>query len=104
VKDKYNGGDQVHTASKVGMDIMHIGHSNIHTHDRDIVLKNILHVHQDQKNLVSIHKLTSGNDAFMEFHPWFFLIKDQALRKVLLSGWCKGGLYPLESLSSKINK
>jgi hypothetical protein len=76
MKGKYTGGDQV-------MDITHVGHSTIHTHDHDIVLKNILHVPQASKNLVSVHKLTFDNDAFMEFHPYFFLIKDGASRRIL---------------------
>jgi hypothetical protein len=106
MKDKYNGGDQVHTTYGAGMDIIHIGHSNIHTHDHgcDIVVKNVLHVPQAHKSLASVHKLTVDNDASMEFHLWFFLIKDRASRRILLSGRCKGGLYPLESLPSKLNK
>jgi hypothetical protein len=40
----------------------------------------------------------------MEFHPYLFLIKDRASRIILLSGKCRGGLYPLESIPSKFNK
>jgi hypothetical protein len=47
---------------------------------------------------------TLDNDTFIEFHLLFFLIKDQKMRKVLLHGWCKGGLYPLPSLTSKFRK
>jgi hypothetical protein len=86
------------------MNIMHIGHSIIHTHDRDIVLKNILHVPQTNKNLMPVHKLTSDNDAFMKLHSAFFFIEDQESKKILLRGRCKDGLYLLESLPPKINK
>jgi hypothetical protein len=48
-REKYNGGDQVHTASGIGMDIGHIGHSIIHTPTRDLNLKNILHVPSTKK-------------------------------------------------------
>jgi hypothetical protein len=48
-REKYNGGDQVHTASGTGMDIGHIGHSIIHTPIRDLNLKNILHVPSTEK-------------------------------------------------------
>jgi hypothetical protein len=85
MKDKYNGGVQMHTVSGAGMGIIHVGHSTIRTHDRDIVLKDILHVPQASKSLVFIHKHTFDNDAFMEFHPYFFLISDQASRRILLS-------------------
>jgi hypothetical protein len=42
--EKYGGSDQVHTASGSGMPISHIGQTTIHSHDRDLVLKDILHV------------------------------------------------------------
>jgi hypothetical protein len=38
IRDKYNGGDQIHTASGTGMDINHIGHTTIHTPNHDIHL------------------------------------------------------------------
>jgi hypothetical protein len=31
VREKYNGGDEIHTASGAGMNIRHIGHSTIRT-------------------------------------------------------------------------
>jgi hypothetical protein len=48
-----------------------------------------------KKNLVSVHRLAADNHAFLEFHPDFFLIEDQATKKTLLEGKCRGGLYPL---------
>ncbi|WVZ57430.1 hypothetical protein U9M48_007816 [Paspalum notatum var. saurae] len=96
VRDKYNGRDQVHTASGSGMRISNIGHSVLHTPTRKLHLKNILHVPTAQKNLASVHRLVSDNNALMEFHPNFFLIKDRATKKVLHQGRCQGGLYPLE--------
>jgi hypothetical protein len=79
MKDKYNGGDQMHIASGAGMDIMHVGHSTILTHDHVILCLKIFCMFPKQtKNLISIHKLTFDNNAFMEFHPYFFLINDQA--------------------------
>lgn len=60
-----------------------------------LLLNNVLHVPQASKNLVSVHCLAVDNHAFLEFHPYFFLIKDQATKRVLLCGRCKDGLYPL---------
>jgi histone deacetylase 1/2 len=99
-REKYNGGDQIHTASGAGMTISHVGQSTIVTPSRDLYLKNILHVPKAKKNLVSVHRLTSDNSAFMEFHPKFFLIKDQETKETLLKGHCHRGLYPLPSSSS----
>lgn len=95
VRDKYHGSDQVHTASGSGMAISNVGHSILHTPRKDLHLQNILHVPSASKSLVSIHRLTSDNDTFIEFHPNFFLIKDRVTRKTLHRGRCEGGLYPL---------
>jgi hypothetical protein len=48
-----------------------------------------------EKNLISVHRLTIDNSIFVELHPFFFLIKDQKTRRILLKGRCVGGLYPL---------
>jgi hypothetical protein len=58
------------------------------------MLNNVLHIPSTQKNLISVHHFTLDNATFTEFHPYFFLIKDQKMRKVLLHNPCKGGLYP----------
>jgi hypothetical protein len=33
--------------------------------------------------------------VFFEFHPWYFLLKDQHTKNLLLRGRCRNGLYPL---------
>ena len=95
VRDKYGGQDQVHTASGAGMKISNIGHSVLHTPKKNLHLKNILHVPRANKSLLSVHRLTSDNDVFLEFHPNFFSIKDRATRQILHQGRCERGLYPL---------
>nr|AAU90262.1 integrase core domain containing protein [Oryza sativa Japonica Group]ABF97857.1 retrotransposon protein, putative, Ty1-copia subclass, expressed [Oryza sativa Japonica Group] len=77
-REKYNGKDQIYTASGAGMDIKHIGHSVICTPTRNIYLKNILHVPKAKKNLLFAHRLALDNHAFVEVHSRFFAIKDQA--------------------------
>jgi hypothetical protein len=94
IRKKYGGSNQVHTASSSGMPISHIGQTTIHSHDRDLVHKDILHVPDASKNLVSIHKFTYDNNALFEFHPWHFLLKDRDTRKPLLRGRYKNELYP----------
>jgi hypothetical protein len=99
IREKYHGSDQEHTASGSGMPICHVGHTTIRTHNRDLVLKNILHVPSSSKNLLSVHKFTYDNNAFFEFHPWYFLLKDQDTKTLLLRGRCRNGLYPLPLVS-----
>jgi hypothetical protein len=99
VRDNYHGNDQIHTASGSGMSISHVGSNTIHTPCRQLQLNHILHVPQASKNLISVHRLASDNNVFLEFHPHFFCIKDLDLRSVLLKGPCLGGLYPFPSSS-----
>jgi hypothetical protein len=84
VRTKYNGAYQVHTASDAGMNISHIGHSIISTHVRDLVLKNILHVPEAGKNLLSVHHFTFDNHTYLEYFSNFFLVKDLKMRRPLL--------------------
>jgi histone deacetylase 1/2 len=55
-------------------------------------------------NLLSAHKITLDNNAFVEIHPFFFLINDQATKHIMFRGPCKGGLYPLVPVSTPSSK
>jgi histone deacetylase 1/2 len=76
VRDRYHGGDQVHTSSGSGMEINHIGHSVLISPSNKLHLRNMLHVPQANKSLVSVNHFTHDNNVFLEFHPDLFLIKD----------------------------
>jgi hypothetical protein len=102
--EPYTSLDQVHTVNGSGMDITQIGFSIIPSSDRDLVLNNVLYVPSTHKILISVHHFTLDNDTFIEFHPFFFLIKDHKTKKVMLHGPCKGGLYPLPPSTSKFQK
>jgi hypothetical protein len=93
--ERYNGTDQIHAANGSGMNIKHIGQYTICTPKKNLQLHNILHVPSTKKNLVSVHRLTSDNNVFLEFHPNFFVIKDRDTKNTLLEGPCNRGLYPL---------
>jgi histone deacetylase 1/2 len=56
IRDRYNGNDHVHTASGSGMKINHIGHSTLSFPNSNLRLRNILHVPEANKNLVSVKK------------------------------------------------
>jgi histone deacetylase 1/2 len=101
VRDEYSENDQIHTTSGAGMRIQHNGQSIVHTPDRKLLLNNALYAPAASKNLISIHHFTADNNAFLKFHHDFFLVKDQATRRVLLRGRCRGGLYPLKSTPPK---
>ena len=71
---------------------------------KNLHLKRVLYVPTTSKNLLSVHRFTLDNRVLIEFHPYFFLVKDLDTRRILLRGKCVGGLYPLISLSSSSNK
>jgi hypothetical protein len=102
--DPYTSHVQVHAANRLGMDITRIGTSTIPTTTGPLTLNDVLHVPSANKNLIYVHRFMLDNDTFIEFHPYFFLIKDQKMKKILLHGQCKGGLYPLSSSTSKFRK
>jgi len=86
----------VHAANGSGMDISYIGRSTLHTPRSQIHLNKILHVPQAHKSLISVNRLACDNNAFLEFHPNDFFIKEQGTKRTLLHGRCEGGLYPLK--------
>ena len=100
MREKYQGTDQVHTANDTGIRINQVGRSFIHAPCHDLTLINVLYVPDASNNLASVHRLTSDNHVFIEYHLDHFVIKDQATKKTLLRGNCEGGLYPLKPRSS----
>jgi hypothetical protein len=100
----YQGRDRVQTVHDNGMHISHIGHSILHTPSSSLHLKNILHFPSASKNLLSVNKLAMDNNVFLEFHPYFFLIKDQATIRIMFKGPYYGGLYPLVPFSTGYSK
>jgi hypothetical protein len=71
----------VQVANGVGLSIMHVGHSRLHGSSSPIKLKNILHVPGLSNNLLSVHRLMSNNNIFVEFHKFFFVSRKWSRRK-----------------------
>jgi hypothetical protein len=95
LREKYNGGEQIHATNGVGMSISRVSEATIHTQNRNLKFNHVLHVPQASKNPVSVHGFTSDNNVFLEYHPYFFFVKDRATKKLLLKGRCHKGLYPM---------
>lgn len=92
-RERYTGTDQIQVANGAGLSISHIGNSLIS--GSSLVLKHILYVPKINKHLISVQRLASDNNAVVEFHPNYFLVKDRVTKKLLLHGRCKNGLYVL---------
>jgi hypothetical protein len=95
VRDTYNGNDQIYTASGSSMRIEHIGKSMICTPYCDLVLNHFLHSPQASKNIASVHRFPSDDNAFFKLHPDFFFLLRIELWKTLLQGKSRGGMYPI---------
>jgi hypothetical protein len=95
-RDKYQGQDRVHASNGTCMEISHVGNSSIYYPIRSLQLKNVLHVPSAKMNLCYVHKIFRDNNVFFEYHPYWFLIKDQATRNTILEERCEGGLYPIK--------
>ena len=76
-RDKYHGGDQVHTASGSGMEIQNIGHGILRSPTSKLHLRNILHVPSAHKDLLSVNRIARDNNVFFEFYPNHFCVKEQ---------------------------
>lgn len=97
IREKYNGGDRVQVGNGAGLQIAHVGHCSINTASKDLALNNVLHVPEIKKKLISVNKMSRDNDVFFQFHPNYFLIKDQASKRTILEGRCESSLYPTKS-------
>jgi histone deacetylase 1/2 len=93
MQERYGGTDQVQVANGAGLSIAHIGHSSLA--GSQLKLNNILHVPHISQNLLSVYRLVCDNDVFVEFHRYFFCVKDKVSRRILLHGRSHGGLYPV---------
>jgi hypothetical protein len=94
--ERYNGGDQVQVGNGAGLRILHLGHSMINTATHPLALRNILHVPDISKNLLSAHKFSRDNNVFFEYHQLHFFVKDRQSRKALLEGQCESRIYPIK--------
>ena len=77
----YNGGEKLYVGNGQDLQISTIGSSNFRSVHGDICLKNILHVPQITKNLLSITKLTSDNNTVVEFNKNRVFVKDKVSKR-----------------------
>jgi hypothetical protein len=64
--EEYTGQGQVKVGNEQGLNIAHIGASNL-LQKHHLCLPNMLHVPQLTKNLFFVHKLAHDNNAILEF-------------------------------------
>lgn len=101
-KSEYNGKENVVVGNGNKLSISHIGSSSLNTYrNTPLLLKDVLHTPKITKNLISISKLTTDNDVYVEFFSDCCIVKDMATRRVVLEGKLKDVLYQLEKPATK---
>lgn len=92
---EFNGQNKVHVGDGSGLSIKHVVQSSFVSPycSKALFLKNLLHVPQINKNLLSVSRFAKDNNVFFEFHPCICFVKDQATKTTLMTGKVKDGLY-----------
>lgn len=83
--DEYTGGDVLCVGDGAGLRISSVGRATLSTKFKSLCLTNILHVPKLSLPLLSVHRFTTENDVFFEFHKSFFVVKDYTTKAVLLT-------------------
>ena len=84
------------------MNVKHIGFTKLSTPSSSFLLHNVLHALHITKNLISIHKFTFDTNTSIEFHPFYFHVKDRTTGRVLLCGLSRNRLYLFPSAFNKL--
>ncbi|KAL4580085.1 hypothetical protein LXL04_016262 [Taraxacum kok-saghyz] len=96
---EYQGSDQLQVGNGNNLSISHIGSTSLHS----LKLPSVLVVPQITKNLLSISRLTSDNDIYLNFRRTHCDVKNLQGR-TLLRGDVKIGLYCIPSNKSPNNR
>ena len=93
IHSEYDGTDEVVLGDGTGLVVSHIGSLALHSPHKTFFLRDTLCVPHIHKNLISVHHFTKQNNVFVEFHPFYFLVKEQKTGAILLRGACENGVY-----------
>ncbi|PHT36366.1 hypothetical protein CQW23_24066 [Capsicum baccatum] len=94
--EEYKGPDQLHIGNGQGLPIQNTGSFSFSDFsNRKLSLNNILHVPSITKCLLSVQRFARDNNAFFEFHPDYFLVKDWDFKTLLLFDQSNDGLYSM---------
>ena len=94
IHSEYDGTDEVILGDGSDLAVSHIGYLDLHSPHRTFTLRDTLCVLNLCKNLISIHHLTKQNNVFVEFHTFYFLVKDKISGAILLKEACNNGISP----------
>ncbi|KAL3642739.1 hypothetical protein CASFOL_013554 [Castilleja foliolosa] len=97
---EYKGAEKIHMGNGAGLAITHFGNSVVKSSSCNtnhvFILKNLLHIPNITKNLISVSQFAKDNKVYFEFHPSYCLVKDQVTGEEVLRGSVKDGLYKFD--------
>jgi hypothetical protein len=96
IHSEYDGQDEVVLGDGTGLHVANIGSTTVSSPSRSLSLKETLHAPFIHKNLILVHKFTHDNNVVVEFHPFFYLVKDSITGAVFMRGRCEDVVYPME--------
>ena len=76
---EYDGTNEIILVYGSCLAVSHIGYSTSHSPHRTFTLCDILYVPNLCKKLIFPHHPTKQNDDFVEFHPFYFIVKDKIM-------------------------
>jgi hypothetical protein len=71
------------------------GTGNVTIPTTNLKLNDVLMVPAVKKKLLSISQFTRDNNCYFLFYPWGFILKDMKTKQVILKGFMKDRLYPI---------
>jgi hypothetical protein len=93
IHSEYDGIDEVLFGDGSGLVVLHIDSLVLHSPNQTFLLRDTLCVPNLSKNLIYVHHLTKQNNVFIEFQPFYFLVKDIITGAILLRGVCNDDIY-----------
>lgn len=93
IHSEYDGTDEVMLGDGTGLVVSHIGSLSLNSPHKTFYLRDTLYVSNIHKNLISMHHFTKQNNVFVEFHSFYFLVKDQTTGVILLRDACENAVY-----------
>ena len=89
----YTGYDDIMIGDGTSLPISHTGSTSLKTPSTTFTLNNVLSVPNMKKKLISISQFCLSNNVFIEFSPFYFLVKELRIGAILLKGQTKYGVY-----------
>uniref|UniRef100_A0A803PCL0 Uncharacterized protein n=1 Tax=Cannabis sativa TaxID=3483 RepID=A0A803PCL0_CANSA len=99
--EPYHGNDHITMGNGKFVPISHVGSASLPSSSFPLLkLCKVYHSPSLSNNLLSVSQLCLDNNAYVEFHPTFFFVKNQDNHQILLKGLLDQGIYKVTPTST----